>query len=199
MSRTIQISGASVALSLTGFASNVTGATWALSATDSGDSLAHKVTIRNDSATDHSLKTALLTGTDANGNVQTETLALPNNAATTTSTKFFKTLTSIVPSASIGADTMDIGWAAASVTAWTFVDAWTETFNLGFGCSVDAGSPTYSVQHSYDGGNANPFTHSVVSAKTQAAEGSYTSPIRALRLAWTAAGTVSMSAIQAGV
>jgi len=103
------------AASLTGFLSNATGATWTLSATTAADNLAHLVTIRNDSATDHGAKTAVLTGTDADGKDQTETLNLPGTSATVTSTKFFLTLTSVVPSATIGADTMDIGWSAVAV------------------------------------------------------------------------------------
>jgi hypothetical protein len=98
-------------VNLIGYASNVTGATWALTANDSGDSLAHTVTIRNDSATDYSTLTALLTGTDADGYPQTETVALPVGSATTEGVKYFLTLTSIVPSATINTDTMDIGWA----------------------------------------------------------------------------------------
>lgn len=98
------------AASLTGFASNVTGATWTLTANDSGDSLAHQVSIRNDSATDHSAKTAILTGTDADGYPLTETINLPAGSATVESTEYFLTLTSAVPSATIGVDTMDIGW-----------------------------------------------------------------------------------------
>jgi hypothetical protein len=95
--------------SLTRYASNATGATWTLTETTPGDELARVVTIKNDSATDHSGKTALLTGTDADGKAQTETLALPAGSGTSTSTKHFLTLTSVVPSATIGSDTMDIG------------------------------------------------------------------------------------------
>lgn len=102
------------AASLTRFLSNATGATWTLSETTTGDDLAHQVTIRNDSATDHSAKTAILVGTDANDEALTETLNLPGTSATVTSTKFFKTLTSVTPSATIGADTMDIGIAATA-------------------------------------------------------------------------------------
>jgi hypothetical protein len=58
--------------SLTAFASNVTGASFTLTANSSGDSLAHQVSIRNDSATDHSGKTVTLVGTDADGRSQTE-------------------------------------------------------------------------------------------------------------------------------
>jgi len=97
-------------LNATGFSSNVTGATWPLTATEVGDGLAHQVTIHGDAATDHSLKTAVITGSDADGRTQTETVALPNGATTVTSTKYFKVVTSVVPSATIGADTMDIGW-----------------------------------------------------------------------------------------
>jgi hypothetical protein len=96
--------------SLTGFASNVTGATWTLSTNNTTDGLAHQVSIRNDSATNHSAKTATLVGLDADGYAQTEVMNLPGASATVESTKYFKRLTSITPSATIGADTMDIGW-----------------------------------------------------------------------------------------
>lgn len=95
---------------LLGFLSNATGATWTLTATSSGDALAHQVSIRNDTANDHSAKTAILTGTDSDGRAQTETINLPAGSATVESTKYFLTLTTVVPSATIGADTMDIGW-----------------------------------------------------------------------------------------
>jgi len=95
--------------STTRYASNATGATWALTETTPGDALARIVTIKGDAATDHSLKTAILTGTDADGRAQTNTINLPNGTATVLSTKHFLTLTSVVPSATIGADTMDIG------------------------------------------------------------------------------------------
>ena len=95
--------------SATRYLSNATGATWTLTNTTPGDNLARVVTITNDSATDHTGKTAVLTGTDADGRAQTETVTLPNSSATVTSTKHFLTLTSVVPSATIGGDTMDIG------------------------------------------------------------------------------------------
>lgn len=96
--------------SLTGFASNVTGASFTLTATSVGDGLAHQVSIRNDSGTDHSGKTVTLVGTDADGRAQTEVVTGPGASATVESAKYFKTLTSATPSATIGADTFDIGW-----------------------------------------------------------------------------------------
>ncbi len=96
--------------SLTGFASNVTGASFTLTTTATTDGLAHQVSIKNDSATDHSGKTVTLVGTDADSRAQTEVVTGPGTSATVESTKYFKTLTSATPSATIGADTFDIGW-----------------------------------------------------------------------------------------
>ena len=101
---------------LTGFASNVTGATFTLTANTSGDSLAHKVSIRNDSATDHSGKTVTLVGTDHLGRALTEVVTGPAGSATVESTGYFLTLTSATPSATIGADTFDIGWVDEFLT-----------------------------------------------------------------------------------
>ena len=112
------------AADLVGYAENVSGATWALTATTSADEMAHLVTIRNDAGTDHSAKTAILTGTDPDGKAQTETLALPAGTSTVTGTKHFKALTSVVPSSTIGVDTMDIGWSAVSVTPTYPLDAY---------------------------------------------------------------------------
>lgn len=95
---------------LTGFASNVTGASFTITTTATSDGLAHQVSIKNDSATDHSGKTVTLVGTDADGRAQTEVVTGPAGSATVESTKYFKTLTSATPSATIGADTFDIGW-----------------------------------------------------------------------------------------
>lgn len=108
--------------SLTGFASNVTGASFTLAATSSGDGLAHQVSIRNDSATDHSGKTVTLVGTDADGKALTEVVTGPGTSATVESTGYFLTLTSATPSATIGADTFDIGWVDEVATQSIPVD-----------------------------------------------------------------------------
>lgn len=189
---------ASVAASLTGLASNVTGATWTLSANSAGDSLAHKITIRNDSATDHSDKTAAIVGTDANGNVLTETLTLPAGTATVTSAKHFKTVTSVTPSATIVMDTMDIGWAAESVTPWAFMRLASDVqiFNFGFGVTVDSGTPNYTVQHTF--GGTGVFDHADVTGETTSQFGGYSIPIQALRVKFTAAGGVTLNGIQNG-
>ena len=110
--RPVRLTYAPADADLTRYLSNATGATWTLTETATTDSLAHTVTIQNDTATDHSVKTALLTGTDFAGRVLTEIINLPGANLTVATTRYFKTLTSIVPSATIGADTMDIGQGA---------------------------------------------------------------------------------------
>lgn len=101
---------------LTGFASNVTGGTWTLTANSSGDSLAHQISLRNDSLTNHSAKTVTFVGTDQDGFPLTETINMPGSSATVYTTNYFLTVTSATPSASIGTDTMDIGWRNTFVT-----------------------------------------------------------------------------------
>jgi hypothetical protein len=187
----------SSAASLTGFASNVTGATFTLSANSVGDNLAHKVTIRNDSATDHTGKTITLTGTGPNGAVQTEALAGPNNAATVTSVNYYLTLTSVTIDATIGADTFDIGWAAAAVTPPVNVAPITTNHGYMIGISCDAtGTPAYSLELNY--GGSGWYAHATIATETASADGSILHPVQAIRLIFTAASTVALTAVIAG-
>ncbi len=133
--------------SLTGFASNVTGATWTLTASAATDSLAHRVSIRNDTANSHAGKTALLTGTDQDGLPQTETITLPAGNATVESTKYFKTLTSVVPSATIGADTMDIGWVDEFVSPTIGLDRNAGIVGVN---TIVTGTISYTVQQTFN-------------------------------------------------
>lgn len=157
----------------TGFATNVTGATWTLTNTATNDSLGHLVTILNNSATDHSAKTAVITGTDVDGHSQTETVNLPAGSATVTGTKYFKTVTTIVPSATIGADTMNLGWGAVSVTPSFVLDRFA---NVGATIMTDisgtinfTGEETFNPMQSqtaFPSNNNTWFTMSGLSAKT---------------------------------
>ncbi len=132
---------------LTGFASNVTGAAFVLTATTSGDSLAHQVSIRNDSATDHSGKTVALVGTDQDGRAQTETVTGPAGSATVESAKYWLTLTSATPSATIGADTFDIGWVDEFATA-TYPINW-RGGNAALDVNV-SGTINYDIEQTFD-------------------------------------------------
>jgi hypothetical protein len=97
---------------LTGYLSNATGTgPWTMAVTNSGDGLAHKVSIRNDAAVDYRGQTFTLVGTDADGRPQTNTITGPDASLTVESTKYFKTLlTSTASGAGISTDTFDYGW-----------------------------------------------------------------------------------------
>ncbi len=178
----------------TGFAASVTGVLWTPTTASPTDGLAHLLTITGLTATNHSAKTALVTGTDENGAAQTEILAaLPNGTATVTSTKYWLSITSVVPSATIGADTMKMGWAAASLAAWVPVANYSQpgVFNLGFVVVPTAGAPTYTVQSTYNDSYA--VDHATVAAVANSvAEGAYTAARSSIRVAFAAAGSVDL-------
>lgn len=178
-----------VTTSSAGFKSGATGATWTLTTTATTDGLGHQVTIKNNTVTDHSAKTATLVGTDVDGNSLTATMSLPGPSATTTSTAYFKTLTSITPSATIGADTMDIGWTVPAITPTFVLDhIKVTTGGVAMECIV-TGTINYKVQHTLENvfGTTNPSTalnwldHSTITAKTASTDGNYAFPVRAVR------------------
>lgn len=144
---------------LVGYQANVTGPTWnPLGNTATTDGLGHRVTIRNDSATDHSAKTVALIGTDYLGNAITETVALPGPSGITQSYQYFKTLTSAIPSASIGIDTMDIGWnggidptvgGSGWIAGGRLIRAMGGSLWACFDAGVGDGTATYNVAYSH--------------------------------------------------
>lgn len=169
----------------TGYAENVTGATWVIATpTGAADDLAHLTTIKNDAATDHSAKTAVITGTDAMGLALTETLNLPGVSATVTGVKYFKTVTSVVPSATIGADTMDIGYAAASVTPWVTMDYNQASFSATWAVQLVSGVANFSEQHTYDveNGDAAAFGEASLAGLTASTDAVLIGVCRAVRV-----------------
>lgn len=59
--------------------------------------------------TNESAITGTFTGTDADGRTQTEAITLPNNTTVET-VKYWRTVTGLTVSATLGADTMDVGY-----------------------------------------------------------------------------------------
>lgn len=185
----------SAAANTAGFATGVTGAAFALAATDSGDSLAHLVTILNNTATDHSAKTIAIVGTDENGNTQGETIAAPGASVSVTSTKYFKTISSVTPSATIGADTFNIGWSASSRGPWFQPDMnGGGEFNVGIGCTVASGSPNFGLVVSYD--RSSWHAHGTITGKTASFGGQQATPVLAMSVQFTAAGAVTATFLQ---
>ena len=88
-------------------------------------------------------------------------------------------------------------------SAWIPVDREQTPFNIGFGCTIDSGTATYTVQHTFDDvydPNVTPvaFNNSSVAAKTTNADGNYAFPVTAIRLSVSAGSSpvVSMAMIQ---
>ena len=87
------------------------------------------------------------------------------------------------------------------------MDQYLTPFNVGFGVVVTSGSPTYTVQHSfdnpfaadYDPDTATWFDHPDVASETTNADGNYAFPVAAIRLSVTGTGVVTMTIAQAGV
>jgi hypothetical protein len=92
----------------TGYGTGFTGAgPHTMTTTNSGDGLAHQVGVG--STSDINTIVFTLTGTDADGRAQTDTVTGINNNVVE-STKYFKTLTTIASDATIGGATIDVGW-----------------------------------------------------------------------------------------
>lgn len=197
--------------SATGFASNQTGATCTLAATSAADGLAHLVIITNDSAVDHSDngETFVLTGTDADGFEQTETVAGPGVSTTVTSTKYFKTLTSVVPSITWVTDTYDVGWTDDIVSP-TIPLNYRQQGGFQVACGVDiSGTIDYTVQFCVE--ELRPqqpstaatapstlkwWNHEALTALTADAFSNFTVPVTACRLLINSLTTGATIALQ---
>lgn len=129
------------ALDADGYLNDATGAgPWTTILAQTTDGMAHKVTLA--STANLSAINMTVTGTDANGQAQTEVIAGPNNNTVTT-TKYFLTVTSVSAASTIGAETMDVGWAAACATPTYPVNPYA---NNGPSIGVDiGGTVTYTA------------------------------------------------------
>lgn len=188
-----------------GFANDVTasaGVALTLAATAAGDGMAHLVIITPSGSVTGNYT---LTGTDADGNSQTETLATDTVNAVT-STKYFKTLTSVLAPSGIGSETVDIGWTDDAVSPTWVPDFKQQFFSIGIGLDV-SGTISVDVQHTFDDifdadvaySSRTWLDHASLAAKTSDADGNYAAGVRGIRLlinSVTAGGTVKVTYIQ---
>lgn len=194
--------------STTGFKTGATGAgPFTPSPTSSSDSLAHLVSLT--SAADVHTITVTLTGTDADGNAQTETMAAPTSN-TVYSTKYFKTLTSVAVSSTLGANTMDIGWKDACIGPTIPLNPNARQFQAGIGVDI-SGTIDYTIQHTFQdvqqGSAAYPstlqwFDHDTLVAQTADQQSNYSVPVRASRVkvnSLTAGATIALTLNPGGV
>jgi len=177
---------------------------YALTANDAGDGLAHIISILGNAVTDHSGKTFTISGTDADGILQSEAIAGPNGVATVTTTKYFLTVTSVTVSATTGADTFDIGFTAVAVCPSFLLNRRQDDFQVSLGVAI-TGTINFTVQHCFDAQHVTaPSTltwwpHSSLVSKTVSADGNYAFPVTATRLlinSVTAGATVVFFVVQ---
>lgn len=149
-----------------------------------------------------------ITGTDVNGNTQSEVLA-GASAAAATSVLIYKAVTSITASGAT-AGTLIVGTSAVSASRWIRLDEW--AFN-GIGIQCDAsGTVNYTVQSTYDdpnsptspvGPSSVTWVNSADGAAVGATGGIQTSftyiPTYARVLLNSGSGTVTATFVQSGV
>jgi hypothetical protein len=84
------------------------------------------------------------------------------------------------------------------------LDRFETPFNIGIGCDVTGGEPTYTVQYTFDdvfapdfsAGSAKWFSHASLTAKTADADSNIAFPVTALRMTQTGTGVTTMTVIQ---
>jgi hypothetical protein len=169
-----------------GLADDVTaaaGVAFALAATTAGDNLAHLIIITPSGSVTGNYS---LTGTDADGNAKTETLATDTTNAVT-SANHFKTLTSVLAPAGIGSETVDIGWTQVAVSKTIPLDWRQNDFQVSLGLDI-SGTINFTVQHTLDAvQDTQPstlkwFNHSSIASSTADVDGNYSFPVQATRL-----------------
>ena len=144
--RTIVVDHDLADVSTTGYATGLTGTgpftTFTVSTPTDG--IAHTISLT--SAANLSAITMTIVGTDADGIALTESRAGPN-ANTVSTTGYFKTLTSITASSTLGANTMDVGWSAGSCSRTICLNRYADA-NAGIGVFV-TGTVAYNVEQTF--------------------------------------------------
>jgi hypothetical protein len=137
---------------------NSTGAATAVTTPATTDLLAHQVTLTSPVQATLAGVTFTIVGTDSDGNAKTETgITGPASNATVTSTGYFKTITTIQPSATMGALVVSVGIAAPSLTQtlpleWRSIVAATHDVDV-------SGTINFTLQESFENVyNARPET-----------------------------------------
>lgn len=129
------------------YADNATGATITLLNNASPDAQAYKVAILNNGANNLSTINFTIIGLNQDGKSQTEVIAGPTNAATVLSTYYYKYISSITISSTLGANTVDIG----TTTQFSTPTIPTDYGSIGSNIAVNYnGTMTYTVEGTDD-------------------------------------------------
>lgn len=155
---------------------------------------------------DEATETFTITGTNRQGEVISDTIT-GVNASTVATSKNFATVTKVEIDGA--ATTVEVGVDGTCESAWFLLDGRSPSFNTGFGVDLSTGAVlTYDVEHTFSDVLASGFTetsavvfnHDSVVGQTIAADGNYTNPPMAMRLAVTAhtSGSANLRIIQTG-
>ena len=155
------------------------------------------------SAGNLSARTFTITGTDGEGRAITDAVTGPNNS-TVESVKYFKTVTQIAASGSVGSDII-VGIADEFASTYYIVSSKRAVSSISVGVSSGA-SVNYKIQNM----NKDPQTtanadqvwydHSTLANQTASAASSYISPVRAIRLiinSFSSTPTMTVNIVQA--
>jgi hypothetical protein len=147
-----------------------------------------------------------VTGTDREGAAITDTIT-GVNASTVASTKNFATVTAIATDAA--GTSIEAGVDGTCESAWLNMDTTYSDFNVSLGITFSTSAAmTYTVQHTFDDiyaetfdeDTAETFNHATLAAQTAENDGSYVSPVVAVRVSITAhtSGSLTANVIQSG-
>lgn len=131
-----------------------------------------------------------------------------SNAGSTQSNLDFKSVSSIVATLGTAASTVSAGTNSTGSTIWNIVNMHVSPVNIEYGCILQTGAATWSIQYTYDDPNSlpagvsspQPFNHPTIVNATASIDGSSNDPVFAWRLLISAGtGTVRAIGIQAGI
>lgn len=137
------------------------------------------------------------------GKTISTTVVGPNVA--TLEVDYFGTVTRVYADAGSGGDEVAVGWTDKGVSKPWPCDVRQTPFNIGFGCVIQSGTPTFSVQHTFDavfGSDIDPlawqwFTNSSINGENTNTDGNYAAPVSAIRMAVNGVGVVTLNGYQA--
>jgi hypothetical protein len=145
-------------------------------------------------------------GTNASGNVITDTFAGASGGAAQSNLDFV-TVISITPSGAV-ASTATAGTNGVAATPWQVLNWHTNPINMSFAIELVSGAINYTVQYTYDDPNnllagatmPEVINDAVISAVTATADGSIAMPISAMRvLINSGTGAIRVRILQAGI
>lgn len=113
-------------------------------ATSAADNLAHLIIITPSGSVSGNFT---ISGTDANGKIQTEVLAT-NTTSAVTSVKYYLTVTSVLAPSGIGAATVQIGWTD-DIISLTYPISWCSAYAANIYVDI-SGTISFDIQQTFD-------------------------------------------------